>query len=366
MESDRKEAGLHCLTCGRWEMPPNRKLDNWSCNYCFSGFLSVAMLTNLIPRNVLADILDTSRSREVSRECILCAKPMHLVRLSKNENEIEVEVCRRCKICWFNGGALVRFTRVLAPEQLQKLKTAIELPLRGVRAPAAHNEAANIKKTKASRIPIATIGIFVLSTVFTGIGARKPEWAGWYGFSPSEPFQANGLTFFTSLFFNTGYQLHAAFLFLFVGSYAERKMGWLNLFLLFMLAGALSRLSYLFLPSDSQLVTGGGPGIAGVVVFVLLGLPYMSYLYPAQRWKSPRATLGWLGVIALMFFFVFFVLDLATQSLVGMSNGHIEYVLPGYGKMPSQAQWWAYIVGALTGLLWRLAETFSTASSQSQ
>lgn len=354
MESDRKEVGLHCPTCGRWEMPPNRKMDNWTCSHCYSGFLTIAMLNNLIPRNVLAEILQNRRRIQSGHPCILCTKPMEVVPIYRQESQIDVELCRHCQLCWFEGGAFVHFTRILAPEEIQNLKTHLEPPLKGVRAPNLNSQ--SIVLAKPPKMPWATLSLVISSIFVSAVSTRHPELLAQYGFLSADPLRHSGLTILSSLFFDSELQFHALFLFLIFGTYSERRLGALNHLCLFLSAGILSRISYLIVPPTiASTITGSGPAMAGVLTYVLVGLPYLTYLYPDQKWKSPRNSLGWTAIVALMFFFVFFALDLATQTIVGLSQGHLDYVLPGVGGMPSKAECWAYAMGCLTGLFWFLA-----------
>lgn len=127
MDSLKKEVGITCLNCGRTHLPPNRNIiDNWTCPYCFSGFLSLSFLSNLIPRDLLEQISSSRARPKNPRACPQCHTGLELSTVIDGENRVELDYCHHCRFLWFDSGEITRLLRLrplekAAPEAILEL-----------------------------------------------------------------------------------------------------------------------------------------------------------------------------------------------------------------------------------------------------
>ena len=110
-----KDLGITCLNCGQIQMPPNKdSMDNWSCGYCHSGIISIRMLRNVAPQDLVAQFENRKRSKQAmttGRPCAICKHQMELITVVFHEKIPDVEMCHNCRILWFDSGDLMRALR---------------------------------------------------------------------------------------------------------------------------------------------------------------------------------------------------------------------------------------------------------------
>lgn len=115
----KAEVGLNCLHCGQSQLPPTRdKLHNWTCTYCYSGFVSLAMLTNLLPRELVKKVSEKAPFPRWGRACPKCHRNMEIVMVAEGEARVDFDVCHPCRLLWFDAGRIVKLLKLRDPQEL--------------------------------------------------------------------------------------------------------------------------------------------------------------------------------------------------------------------------------------------------------
>ncbi len=342
-----KDAGIHCLYCGHYQLPATDQLDNWTCNYCFSGLISFQMLLNLVPRTLFEEILSQGTKPEIDRPCPKCHRELKQATLVRADQKVTLELCGHCKLFWFEGGAIVHLVR------LSELKHVMlpDPPKRGVRAPKPIPS--TLPKEPENISWSAPLLFFIISFV-SALCEQHPEFVSRFGFIPVRAFRENGVTWISSLFINPAVKIPHLLLLLFCGIYCERRIGSRNFLTLCTTAGVFSQLAVFFFSQRPQTVfTGSFPFILAVTSFSLLRLPYYDFLFPKEKWKSPMDAVTWTGIVSLLFLFVFVIWDMVNQVIVaGLSDATTTFTIPFVGHIPAGFGLAPYVISALAGALW--------------
>jgi len=359
MSDLKKEIGIQCLGCGRSELPPNREVDNWTCGYCHSGFVSIPMLSNLLPRDVMAQILSQGTASAKSKPCPRCHKPMETSRAAGQGDHVEIERCGKCHLVWFEAGRMTRLANLRPLDKLRQkaLDELMNPKLVGVRRPKA--EAAPTVVGPLF-VPWYTLGLFAGLAVLLYVPLQAPQWLPAVGFLPASPLRGMGLPWLTSLFLNSGAQTHVLVPLLVLGSLAEHRLGGERILWLFVAAGVTSRLVYVLMGATA-LTFGSTEAAIGVMAYALFTIPYLEFLFPSERWRSPMNGILWtiVGVgfvISLILSWNYFYG--AFRAVVVQTDG----ASPGGTLLGEVGSWVAGIVfrahaaAALVGVGWFMVE----------
>lgn len=350
VDSLRIENGLKCLYCGHWELPPNRKMDNWSCTYCHSGFLSVSMLSNLVSRASLNELLQ-SRSPKPGRPCAHCRKAMEVKPVAGEDQTIEVELCRRCSLFWFEGGGLVKLLRVMG---LKAGSIPPPAPPRGVKAPMRKRVLPEAPAVRV-RLQPASIALFLLTMALLPFAIRYPELSARFGFVTGEPFRFAASTFFTSLFFNGASQIPWILCLLGVGSYVEQALGVKRYLWLFFSAGILGRLAILILqPGSLDPWIGVDDPAFAFLGFMAVAFPFSAYFYPEGQSPGQRDRIIAMALLVWFYLLSGVIWDLFQQLYTAaVRNEGLENVNPlkSLAHISLGPEWIGRTVGALIGML---------------
>lgn len=354
-QNDRHDVGIQCLYCNQWQVPPNRKLESWTCNYCFSGFLSIPMLTNLLPRELVRDLLHHEPSPKPSHGCAVCRVPMtHIAIVEAGDGqEVSVEICRRCRLAWFQSGEIVKFLQ--RPGIREAIQARVEIPNveRGVKRRPVKPEV--VVAEKKPIFPLLTVTFFIICTLNIPLAIYDPNFFTTFGFFPSQPFRGLGLSFYTSYLVNTRSQIHGPILFLMLGIYAEREMGRTQFGIFLVAAATLGRMPYLIWGADSEpFVAGLTPVAIALAGFGAGMFPYGDYLFPKEKYKSPHDGLGWLATGGLLYFVVFVLIDLVNQSFAGLVSAASELRTPAMSELHLSSDRWSAIFCLALGVFWAI------------
>jgi len=375
--SSKKDLGITCVNCGQISFGPNRDLDNWQCGYCYSGFISMKMLNNLVPREVLGQFNQKYRPKpgQNARPCPNCDKKMEFRSASLlSGKRVEVEMCDPCRILWFDSGDLLRTLRARRNEEISKEDVISSnndrMTDRAIRAEGVHQWAT------PDFFPKQTVAFLVVSALALAAALRYPEIKTFLGLSPARPFHLFGATWLSSFFFcNHDWDfLSTGLWFLFIGLYTEQKLGASSFLRLFVTAGLIARLQYLVGGTHRDPIFYGlKPSLLALSAYAACVYPWRQVFFPAvNKWRSPREKVT--NVFVTCFVACLFLVSLefileAIHQFGNASNGSdlLEKTLAN--SFAGRAnQYFAdnlfrtHAVGFVTGLLWYIGDTISTPS----
>jgi len=353
----RKELGITCLGCGRSELPPARDvLDNWTCSYCHAGFISVAMLANLLPRELLEQVTAKGGRRGKARSCPRCEQKMHVALVTDQGNRVELEMCDRCRLLWFDSG---HFMRLLHLRPLDKMKEAalqglLHPKLVGVRKP----QTAGPEKAPTF-IPTATLALCAVLITMALAADRWPVLESRLALDPAAPLRNLGLPWLTSHFVNRGMAAHLTLIpMLLLGAAAERHLGQGKTLWVFLTAGMLGRLA-IALSGRSGPLVGSAEASLGLIACGLFSIPYGDLIFPKERFKSPINTVLWVLVsiglvIALIVVWDYF--DGALRNVLTRTDTERpkDTLLGGMAHWTATPAFRAYLLAAGVGIAWAL------------
>lgn len=378
LSTDSKELGYVCLNCGQATVAPNRpSIDNWSCNYCHSGFISFVMLSNLVPREFL-DLVDRKGAKsEKQRPCPKCKRKMELIATHFNGKDLELDVCRRCRLLWFDSGELMRALRFRAPENVvpeDDDDEPVAKPLRTRDFRRVNQPAPRRARTeKPGETPWHTYGLIGVCLVLMPFALHRPDFIARFGMSPVVPFRDYGLTWVTSLFIHDSILtvLGNMFLLLLVGSHLEERIGMGRYARLFLVSGLFGRVGYLLASSARDPVYyGSGAALAGIVTYTLLTFPYRRVLFPStHKYRSRAELFAKAGVAIVTLFGIYVGWNFYAVAIFHAAQGSQTVVVDDalYTTLAAWAQsphFRAKLAGAGVGLLWCLVESVMAIGSR--
>jgi Zn-finger nucleic acid-binding protein len=107
----------------------------WQCPQCAGVAANLAVLRKLLGREVALNFWREGMSSTPShRACPSCTQPLHVFACDVDHNQIELDLCKRCQILWFDKGELEAFpmeamaANDLSPET-QKMLAVYDLDL---------------------------------------------------------------------------------------------------------------------------------------------------------------------------------------------------------------------------------------------
>ena len=367
MTSLKEEIGLTCLHCGKTQLPPNRTLDSWTCGYCHSGFLSTAMLMNLISRDMVKELTKKRQIKPSNRSCPHCQSRMEPAQLRQWDGTLEYEHCRHCRLLWFEGGSIVKLLHKRDKEDIsantpEKVLTALLEKKR----PSQMKLRPKVIPISGPFIPWGTLSVTLVCAILLPAALHFPQVYERLGFLPQNPWRNYGVAWLTSLFLNSRTQIHGLFALVLFGALAEKRSGLDRFLKIFLLSGVLGNFTFLlWVPTPEGIVFGSSCGIVGIATHVLFTLPYGEFLFPKERWRSPMTPVLWtlIGVgatIAVVIGWDFLFMALRNTGLghgVGTQLGNTFLgSITGFLGTPL---FWAHLFAAAVGM-------FSTLSFKSE
>lgn len=361
----RDNVGIKCPHCGTMQLPPGREtLDSWNCGHCFSGFVTIPMLANLVPRDLIEKLYRFRPNATQGRPCPLCSAPMQIAEVKEHGSQVALDVCRKCDLLWYDAGRIVQLVRLRSPseiiDQLERVKRALA-GIQSEREPA-RSAPSREPEAPAAAVPWGTISLFLLCALLTPLWVYRPGIAERLSFLPEAPFRGFGVTWITSLFLNRGFQIYAMLPFAVLGTYVERRMGTANLVRLFLVSGVVGRLAYLIGGRAEPATSGASAAIAGVAAYALLIFPYREWLFPKDRWKSPAGTVAAIAVVVFAVVSLHVIWDFYEVALGKVVHGSVSGVpggslMAGFLALIKTAWFRAHLSSAAVGLLWLAGES---------
>lgn len=370
--SFRDEVGINCPHCGKSQLPPNRvSIDTWTCTHCYSGFVSIALLTNLIPKDLVAKIVARRLSYDSGRPCPMCKSPLELADVREEDRELTIDLCRTCNIVWFDAGRIVQLVRLRSPQeiiaQIDRVKKALER-LEPPRGPSRQGQAQSAEPINPSP-PWITMGIFISCGALTPLAIYRPDIVAKLSFVPGAPLRALLITWLTSLFFNPGGQMYTLLGFVVVGAFVERHIGSLAFLQLFLVTGLAGRLAYWLGGPALPPVLGTAPAFSGVLAYAILIFPYRETFFPSERWKSSLGTVMWFVVAGFAFVAIHVAWDYYLNALGGVASGNVSSLpsaslLSRFMDLLAQPHFRSHFVSGAIGLLWYIRHAAIDATHQ--
>jgi membrane associated rhomboid family serine protease/ssDNA-binding Zn-finger/Zn-ribbon topoisomerase 1 len=352
---------------------PGAKGISWVCESCGGRAVSAAVLRKTVGDLVVKEAwhcaLETPQPSD--RKCPVCAQKMLLVSVDAGNQQLALDLCRRCEFIWFDAGeyeaipAAAPKPRVLGDINLKSLpaeareKIAVAKvkditeqgriedasPDEGWKSiPAFFGMPVELDSSEIKRFPWAT---WILAGIITAVSVPAlfdlQTAVERYGLIPAEAWRDYGLTFFTAFFLHGGFiHLVGNLYFLIVfGRPVENFLGarrWLLLVFLAAIVGDL--LHILFDPHGAVPCVGASGGISGLLVFYALKFPHARL---GMIWRYAIIYYRWVQFPAWAAFFFWILLQSwgAYQQLHGLSN------------VSALAHFGGVAVGFLCWLVWR-------------
>lgn len=304
----------------------------------------MAMLTNLVPREMVAEIRSKKSIVGETRPCIQCRKVMRQVKLSRDSVDVDLEYCHHCGLCWFEGGSLVTFLRLggIRPSHLDILEEH-----------SPQREKQKVEKIEIRYSPQATLALFavmlimgILASQFTSINLT-------WGFAKESPFRFGGLTLFTSLFLSEKLDFITPLLFLGCGIFYERRLGAKRLLTLFVFSGVFSRVGLNLIYPDAALLQVGAiyPTIA-VAAYAVFNFPFSDYLYADPNRESANTRIAIVLIGALVGFVLIYGIDIFNDQLRAALSGRGLKTISLASMVPIMGpEWIGHITAGALGLI---------------
>jgi|WetSurMetagenome_2_1015567.scaffolds.fasta_scaffold624058_1 Zn-finger nucleic acid-binding protein len=77
----------------------------WSCPTCSGRAVSLNVLRQVIPQNIINKLWLRAKSGEYKslRDCPICEEPLPEVPIINNDKTINLDICTKCCFIWFDG-----------------------------------------------------------------------------------------------------------------------------------------------------------------------------------------------------------------------------------------------------------------------
>lgn len=324
---------------------------HFACPRCQGRVVGLGVLH----RTALADAVHAlwrataEHPRSTDTLCPVCHKAMLAAPVPAGADPLEVDVCRRCQMVWFDVGEQEALPLAEPPPEESELpqKARIVLALHRVEELAREAERTEAfdreppdawwkyipalfglpveQETDAlARWPLVTwtvAALLVLVGLF-GMG-REDDLARLFGFVAARPLRLGGATLLTCFFVHGGplHWLTNVYFLLMMGDNVEDLVGRRRFIALLATATLLGALAHaLFDPRAAIPLVGASGGISGVIVFYSLRFPHARLGIFLRRY----ARVGWLTMPAWVAFALWLLLQVAASSQQFSGMGHVS------------------------------------------
>lgn len=342
----------------------------FECQACGGRGVTMGALRNLCGDQQFINLLwRTARYgfSESGRNCSHCGQPMRTVSLPLDGQGIELDVCSRCEIIWFDPSEFERLPKPapvydpeadLPPEAKEVLAMKyIELEEKRINSalgdsnsehepdewwktiPALLGMPVEKYAEPVKCIPFITWGltavcVLVYLLTFSNLHEITYQW----GFIPNEWLRHGGLTVITSAFLHAGFfHLLGNMYFLMVfGDNVESELGYLKYIGLIVASLACSLLLHTLIDLRSGVPLVGASGfISGIIACYAFSFPKVKLCF-MMRWGF---FIRWFSMPAWFAFVLWMLLQgLFSYISIGRTGGGVAYL--------------AHIGGAIAGILY--------------
>lgn len=308
-----------------------------------------------------------------SRRCPACSLPMRGARAPAESGSVELDVCRRCHLVWFDAGERERLEPLperdpnygmsataraaVAIFQSERLREeADRAPLIGGDAPdewwkwipALFGWPVERESTALTRLPLVSWGsALLLALIAIGLWGDYEAVAARHGFIAREAFRAGGATLLVYLLLPGGllHGLSNAYFLAVFGDDIEEELGSRALATVLLLSGLAAAATHALIhPAAAAPLVGAQGALAGVMMFYSLRFPHarLAYLLTGRSWYTREGGL-WLAIPAWAALLLWVALN-----LVGL---HAEWT--GWENLSTASLLGGAIAGYLCWLAWQ-------------
>lgn len=336
------------MQCPRCEAPLakrwNGKAHYQACKICegiaITGYALAQLATPAQVRELWLDA--EGRNETTQAACPSCLRPMRLGYLAPTTHREELDVCRSCRLIWFDRGELQPELpsrlqrRVEAQAELEKALATQWADEYGVGTVVLAALGLPVEENAGlvERTPYITLGLLLLAIGLSVLGFTYPEaMLEFFAYRSDGNFQRMLFTGISSFFFHAGVgHLLGNMYFLWVfGDDVENELGHFAYFALIATATLAGNFFYGFTPNAGSIpAIGASGGISGLLAFYMIR-------YPRRRFR-------------LMIFYQIFTVSAwivvglyVLKDIIGAAAQ-----LAGYGRVSHLS----HLGGAAVGILW--------------
>ncbi len=317
----------------------------WTCPSCASRAISSSVLQKHIVKETVDELWSAAPEGEPGRGCPVCRHPMAIVHLPVEEKAVVLDVCRPCKLVWFDPAEYGQMPTVAARRRDRKSERSYRA---GLRKTISQTHQRRSKSERSQRVLDSSwkwIPVFLGMPVETESASLRDRplltWglsvtlcaislSGFFGLFnleaavqvfaliPAEFWRYGGVTFLTSFFLHADFfhLLGNVYFMMVFGDNVEDYLGiglYWKLLLLATLAGDV--LHILSSPASDTPSIGASGGISGVIAFYALR-------FPKARIGISLLRLYVIPVSALFAFILWIILQIigSWEQIVGLSN----------------------------------------------
>ena len=90
----------------------------WVCDRCFGAAANLAVLRKRLKADLVTGFWRKvlSEGRPSARPCPACQRSMTRFRMSIDDRQIGLDLCKRCQAVWFDGGELEALPKAVVPK----------------------------------------------------------------------------------------------------------------------------------------------------------------------------------------------------------------------------------------------------------
>lgn len=320
------------MICPRCKKPLEKKVTPkgsfFECSECRGRAINWAVVRRRVRKEVVRHIWQEVREKAPSSAlaCPACRRSMSLVAVGVGDHSLEIDLCQRCQLAWFDAGELQSLPtsesspalkREFPPEVKEKLAL---LELERMR----RLESQAVAEDEIPDNPLHwLIGLLGLPVELDAPAVRCRPWITWglaaaciaiffatrhdtpgfaeaFGIIPADLFRLGGLTIFSAFFLHADiwHLLGNVYFLVVFGDNTEDQLGrlpYLGLLILGQLFGALSHA--LLVPHSTVPCIGASAAVSAVIVSYALSFPnaaiavmWRHYLF--FRWLRFPAAVG--------------------------------------------------------------------------
>ena len=247
----------------------------FSCPQCQRSVVPLPMIAKLPDGQPILKFLErVPKNPQLTKTlCPICLRRMELS--LSGGGSLELDLCRVCKVAWFDAGEL----KTESPTSAPRIVSASGVSLDDIDANNIVHTLTSLPREENSA-PVnrgiwATYVLLALMAVISLVGFLDSDFRQQYAFQSRFPFRAFGIPFISSIFLH-GDLWHLVsngyFLWMF-GDNVEDAIGGVEFLELFFLSALFSNLAVCFLSPPHSYVGASG-GLMGIIAFYVLSFKH--------------------------------------------------------------------------------------------
>jgi membrane associated rhomboid family serine protease/Zn-finger nucleic acid-binding protein len=281
-----------------------------NCNQCSGRLISIAVAKRSLPRDLVQLFWNQARGAETycGEICPSCGQPMRKISIDWFGRCVELDICIKCQLFWFDGSEYELFPERQAEKpELEisgKAREAMAMAdIESIKTKSAYHRSGNSFMDDAADLSWwQMILCFLGFPIEDEAGTETPPVVTWtlvsvvsvisllslflfdtkevfqeFGFIPAKMFRYFGITSITAFFLHGGlmHLIGNMYFLLVFGDNVEEELGWKKYLLLLLVSTLLADALYvIFSGYDSQTpCIGASGGISGIIAYYALKFP---------------------------------------------------------------------------------------------